>query len=143
MKKTENCLHCNDEYIPNRVGHQKYCNNSCRSRYWYLKNKALKLATQLPEKITKKKKKKKEVKVIQKPDSINLASIGSSALGVASVEVVKSLFTPTENKPATKKDLQELKSFMKGRYLPIHNIGKHASGKMPYYDVETGNVVYY
>jgi len=141
MKKTEKCIHCNAEYTPSRVGHQKHCSKSCKSRRWYLKNKALQESSQLPEKIEKKKK-KKEAKVIQKPDSINLPDIGNAALGVTAFETVKNLFTPTENKAVTKKDLQELKSFIIGRYLPIHNIAKDNNGNFPYYDVETGNVVY-
>ena len=142
MKKKEKCIHCNAEYTPRRVGHQKHCSKSCKSRRWYLKNKALKPATQLPEKITKKKEEKKEEKVMQKSDSINLPSIGNATLGIAAFEVAKEVFTPIENKPATKKDLQELKNLILGRYLPVKNADKDAYGKMPYYDVETGDVVF-
>ena len=139
MKKTEKCIQCNEEYTPRRVGIQKYCSNSCRSRSWYLKNNPLQPVLQYPEKTDKK---KKDKKTIQKTNTINLPDIGNAALGVTAFETAKSLFTPTENKAATKKDLQELKSFMRGRYLPVNNIPKDNNGNFPYYDVETGDIVF-
>ncbi|MDC9722888.1 MAG: hypothetical protein PSN34_08945, partial [Urechidicola sp.] len=90
----------------------------------------------------KKKKKKKEVKAIQKSDSINLTSVGNSALGVATIELAKNILTPADNKTVTRKEFNELKSFMSGRYLPVNNAEKDVYGKLPYYDVETGNVVF-
>ena len=143
MKKIENCLHCNKEYIPNRVGHQKFCSDSCRSRRWYLKNNALHSTIQSPEKLAKKKETKKEKENTQKPGLINLPDIINTGLGVGLYEGLKRLLTSIENKAATKKDIQELKSFIRGRYLPVNNGNKDAYGKTPYYDVETKTVVYF
>lgn len=143
MKKTENCLHCDEIYTPKRVGIQKFCSNSCRSRYWYLNNKPLQPVLQYPVKIDKKKKKKKEKKIIQKPDTINLPGIGNAAIGAAAIEVVKNILTPADNKPVTIKEFNELKSFIRGRYLPVNNVVKDIYGKLPYYDVETSNIVYF
>lgn len=135
MKKTEICHHCNVDYIPNRRGVQKFCSNSCRSRFWYLKQN-------FESKETKVKNQLKVVEQKSNIDKMSLAGVGNAATGVAVVEIAKNLFTSAENKPVTKKDLQELKAFIKGRYLLVNNAKKEAYGRFPYYDVVTGNVVY-
>jgi hypothetical protein len=135
MKKPEICIHCNADYIPTRRGVQKFCSKSCKSRYWYLKQNFL----------------TKDLPVINqniistqnlKEEKISLASVGNTVVGVAVVEATKYLLTAPENKPATKKDIQELKALIKGHYLPIKNMDKNAFGQSPFYDVETGNVVF-
>ena len=55
---------------------------------------------------------------------------------------LKAFLTSSENKPATKKDIAELKSLMTQRYLPIYNLGKNQFGQSPFYDMDTKNVVY-
>jgi hypothetical protein len=77
-----------------------------------------------------------------KVETMSFAGVGNAAAGVAAVEVVKSLLTAESNKPATKKDIQELKALITGRYLPVNNTGKNAIGQSPFYDVETGHVVF-
>tara|TARA_R110002049_G_scaffold181272_2_gene348571 strand:- start:197072 stop:197317 length:246 start_codon:yes stop_codon:yes gene_type:complete len=77
------------------------------------------------------------------PEKISFAGVGNAAAGVAAVEIAKTMFTPAENKSATKKDIQELKALLiKSRYLLIKNLRRDSSGRKPYYDVQTGNVVY-
>ncbi|ALJ04509.1 hypothetical protein APS56_04855 [Pseudalgibacter alginicilyticus] len=135
MKKTEICLHCNDDYTPTRRGVQKFCSKSCKSRYWYLKqNYTKEVAIDTIE--------NKVVNSIAKVDKMSLAGVGNAAAGAAVVEVVKTVFTAQDNKPATKKDIQELKTLITGRYLPVNNAAKDAFGRSPFYDVETGNVVF-
>ncbi|UAM97988.1 hypothetical protein K8354_17160 [Polaribacter litorisediminis] len=69
---------------------------------------------------------------------MSAAGVGNAAAGTALVELGKNVFGIAA---ATKKDIQELKSFIKGRYLPINNLMKDSMGRFPYYDVETGHVV--
>jgi hypothetical protein len=139
MKKTEICLFCNVDYIPNRRGHQKFCSASCRSGHWRLKqknkrsNKEAEVKTAELPTVDKKKEKK---------EKMSLAGVGNAVVGITAVEVAKSIFTPLDKKPATKKDIEELKAFIKRRYLLINNLKKDVMGRCPYYDVETGNVVY-
>ncbi len=139
MKKTEICLHCNDDFVPTRRGIQKFCTNSCRSRYWQLKQAKLMIS-----KVKESQKKDfPEVKNQSKKDTLSLAGVGNAAAGVAVVEVAKNLFTPAENKPATKKDIQEIKSLLAGaRYLPVKNINNDIIGRKPFYDIESGYVIY-
>jgi hypothetical protein len=138
MKKIEICLHCNDDYLPTRRGVQKFCSKSCKSRYWYLKknkqNKELSVYNQnsiAPQNLS--------------IDKMSLAGVGNAAAGAAIVEVVKTVFTEAENKPATKKDIQELKSLLISgeRYLLVNNIPNDGFGRRPYFDIETGNMVYF
>jgi len=138
MKKTEICIHCGGDYIPKRRGVQKFCSNSCRSRHWLLKQPQIKvpaiteeLKNQLPN-----------IKSEPKKDTMSFAAVGNAAAGVAAVEVAKSIFTPEDNKPATKKDIKEIKSLIADRYLPINNLNKDTMGRRPFYDVESGNIVY-
>jgi hypothetical protein len=134
MKKTEICIHCNTNYIPTRRGVQKFCSKSCKSRYWYLKqnNKAKELSLSNQNK-------PKESQHNTKIDTMSAAGVGNVVAGTALVELGKNVFGIAA---ATKKDIQELKSFIKGRYLPINNLMKDPMGRFPFYDVETGNVVY-
>ncbi|MDN3665793.1 hypothetical protein ACFFU1_18295 [Algibacter miyuki] len=136
MKKTEVCLHCGDEYIPKRRGAQKFCTNSCRSRHWQTKqsNKTNEVVLSKVENTVEKQGAKVE--------AMSFAGVGNAAAGVAVVDGLKSLLTAKENKAATKKDIQELKTLIIGRFLPINNISIDSMGRCPFYDVETGSVVY-
>ena len=141
MKKTAICTHCGEEYVPKRRGIQKFCSNSCRSRYWYLKqnnrnnNNGIKKLKVVSE----------NSNMIQSPPSekMSWAGFGNAATGAGAAKIVLDLLTPENNKPATKKDIQEIKSLISDRYLPIKNLGNDQFGKRPFYDVETGNVEFF
>lgn len=138
MKKQENCKHCGEQYKPNRFGVQKFCSNSCRSRYWYLKQNfaVTKLEKSvLPVTVEKK----------TKVEKMSLAGVGNAAGGATIVEIAKNIFTPYENKPATKKDIEELKDLLRNNsgYFPVHNLSPDAFGRMPYFDLSTGNIIYF
>ncbi len=136
MKKTEICLQCGDDFLPKRRGVQKFCSNSCRSRNWLLKRQRTK-APVLQEDI------KNQTPSIIKKEGMSLAGMANAAAGAATVEVVKNIFTTQDNKPATKKDIKELKAILTGtRYFPINNFQNDAYGRKPFYDIETGNIVY-
>ncbi|SNR48797.1 hypothetical protein SAMN04488009_2155 [Maribacter sedimenticola] len=75
-------------------------------------------------------------------DKISVAGIGNAAIGASLVEIGKEVLTSPQNKAATKGDIQDLKTFLRSRYLKVHNLRKDPHGKTPYYDVKTGNLVY-
>lgn len=126
-----NCQYCGLEYKPRRRNMQKFCSNSCRSTSFNLKNKKCKLA--LPEE-----KQNKPIKVEQ----MSLAGVGNAAAGTLAVNALTSLFTSEENKPATRKDLQNLANTLKQRYHLIINAPVSKDGTKPYYDMDTKTIVY-
>jgi len=139
MKKRQKCLYCGIEYVAKRRMVQKFCCSSCRSLHWR----------------DEKAKGKVSVKPDQEDDNtlpkiqeqgnkekLSFVGMGNAAAGTAAFEIAKSLFTSQENKPATKRDIAELKSILKGRYFPVRNISKDVYGRLPYYDIETGDLVY-
>jgi hypothetical protein len=139
MKKTEICTQCSEEYVPRRCGVQKFCSNSCRSRHWLLKQNRIKV----PTIADKQKNQLPDVKSETKKEVMSFAGFGNAAAGVVAVEVVKGIFTPEHNKPATKKDIEELKLMINGgRYFPVNNVPIDGLGRSPYFDFKTGNVVY-
>ncbi|MCH4553550.1 hypothetical protein [Aestuariibaculum lutulentum] len=146
MKKTEICLHCGDDYIPKRRGTQKFCSNSCRSRYWYEKQPQNSVVEKnnLPN-ISEENLPTTEVKpeIQPKKETMSLSGVGNAAAGTALAHLGMNLLTPNQSKPATKKDIQELKELLTTRYFPIHNLPYDNLGRAPYFDIETGNVEYF
>ena len=126
------CQYCGKDYKPNRRKKQKYCSNSCRTRASVTKN-----TTGLN--IAKKEVEKKEPLKVEK---MSLAGVGNAAAGTLAVNALTSLFTSEENKPATRKDLQNLANNLKQRYHLIINASESIDGKKPYYDMETKTIVY-
>ncbi|WP_282075798.1 hypothetical protein [Maribacter aquivivus] len=140
MTKTEICNYCGGDYIPKRRGAQKFCSNSCRSLNW--KNNQPIKELKVPVANSKNEK----PVIAEKPslqEKMSLAGIGNAAVGVAAVELAKNFVTPNANKPATKKDIEDLKAFLKSRFLPIYNLKKDVHGRTAYYDVQTGNLIYF
>lgn len=126
------CQYCGKDYKPNRRKKQKYCSNSCRTRAFVIRNtNGLSLV--------KKDIKEKEPTKIEK---MSMAGVGNAAVGTLAVKAITSLLTPEENKPATKKDLQNLVASIKQRYHPILNAAANHDGSKAYYDMETKNIVY-
>lgn len=126
------CQYCGKDYKPNRRKKQKYCSNSCRTRAFVTKNN-----TGLS--IVKKDTEKKEPLKVEK---MSIAGVGNAAVGSLAVNVITNLLTSEENKPATKKDLQNLANNLKGRYHPILNAPTSIDGTKPYYDMTTKTIVY-
>jgi len=146
MKKTEKCLRCNEDYIPKRRGAQKFCKNSCRSRYWYLKQEKDIPVVKKEQKQYIPLVKKTEVedkKPVEKKEEMTWAGFGNAAAGTFAVKAAIDFFTPENGKPATKGDVKELISIIKGaRYFQVNNLRPNEYGQLPYYDIETGNVIY-
>lgn len=126
------CLYCGKDYKPNRRKKQKYCSNSCRTRAFVIRNsKGLGL--------TKKDTEKKDPIKVEK---MSIAGVGNAAVGTLAVQLATNLFTREENKPATKKDIQNLLKNLNERYHPILNIPLRHDGAKPFYDLETQTIVY-
>ncbi|WP_348811087.1 hypothetical protein [Flavobacterium maritimum] len=126
------CQYCSKEYKPNRRQQQKFCSNSCRTRAFVIRKiQGLNLPS-TENKNTEEKKSK----------GMNWAGVGNAAAGTLAVNLATSLFTKEENKPATKKDIREVKNLLMTRYHSIKNIPSRVDGARPFYDLQTQNIVY-
>jgi hypothetical protein len=124
------CGYCGKNYKPKRRKVQKYCCNSCRTSAF---NSKKVLGLSKPE--------------IKKPnnnqiDKMSFAGVGNAAAGTLAVNTLTSIFTKEENKPATKKDLKEIKDFLLERYHEIKNMELDSYGNVPFYDMETQTIIY-
>lgn len=127
------CQYCGKEYKPNRRHKQRFCSNSCRANSFNrnkLKNLILKPNAE------------NEIKKPLKIETMSWSGVGNAAAGTLAVNMVSGLFTKDENKPATKKDLENLKHTLKANYHPIMNIPCRSDGAKPYYHLKTQSVVY-
>lgn len=130
------CLYCGKEYKPNRRKKQKYCNNSCRTRAYQLRNPKLGSTVPSVEKTPE------SVKI----DKMSLAGVGNALLGALLADGIQTLakkaFENEDNKAATKKDFKEMKELIINRFHPILNMAPNPFGNYPFYDSETKSVVY-
>ncbi|WP_372758104.1 hypothetical protein [Mariniflexile sp.] len=142
-KKYYTCDYCYTEFAPKRRRVQKFCSNTCRSKAHHAKKNSIKQLTETT----------KEVSVFKVPDvppipiknkveAMSVAGMGNATAGTLIADGIKAVFTSAENKPATKGDLKNLTEKLVKRYHPIKNMQRQPNGALPYYDIETGNVVY-
>lgn len=134
MKKIENCKYCGVEFTPKRRRVQKFCSASCRSLNHRDKKRLENKTNQIQ--------KTSEMKESSKVNKMSMAGIGNAAAGTAVAEIAKALLIPKKNQPATKGDLEELKLTLQGRYFLAKNIPRDTQGRIAYYDLKTGNVIY-
>lgn len=132
-KRNYTCQNCGLEFKPRRRFVQKYCSNSCRSRAFFLRNE--KLGSTLPSV----EKKSEPVKI----DKMSLPGVGNAVAGAAIVKLAENLFTSEQNKPATKKDIKELKESIISRYFPILNVQPNNLGEHPFFDMQMKHLVYF
>jgi hypothetical protein len=126
------CQYCGKEYKPNRRQKQKYCSNSCRTRAFAIRKfKGLNLPST-----------ENKNNVEKKSESMSWAGVGNAATGALAVNIATSLLTKEENKPATKKDLKEVKNLLLTRYHSINNVPDKPDGSRPFYDLQTKSIVY-
>lgn len=130
------CGYCGKDYIPKRRKVQKYCSASCRTRACNLRKEAKK------NKLEKQKTTKSETSK-NKVEQMSLAGIGNAVAGTLAVNGLSSLFTKEENKPATKKDIKEIKNLLLERYHLIRNMNRDIYGNQPYFDIDTNTIVYF
>lgn len=71
-----------------------------------------------------------------------MAGIGNAAIANVATDVVKTIFTKEENKPATKGDLLGIISKIQSRFMPVINIPNRSDGARAFYDSETESVVF-
>ena len=146
------CEFCKTKFKPNRRKVQRFCSTTCRVKNHHHKNKVEKpLAnTTIP---------KSETEVMEstvfKPDKLKIdkmsaAGVGNAAAGIATFELAKKLLTSKNNIPATKGDIQNLTinihkmtELINKRYFLIHNLAQKYDGALPYFDMGTGNVIYF
>jgi len=121
------CHYCSKQFEPKRRRIQKFCKASCRAGYHRLKNKST-----LPIKTT----------TNSKIEKMSLAGVGNAALGSLSAEVFKNAFISKENKPATKKDIAELKKSLQ-RYHPVKNLPIDIYQGYPFFDILEGKIKYF
>ena len=133
--QTYQCNYCKKQYIPKRRRVQKFCSASCRVGSHQQKNK------QQQNQLLPKKESTSNLAQKMKITEMSLAGVGNSVLGVAAVELAKSLLISSENKPATKADLEKLSSRLE-RFQEIRNMPKNMLGKKPFYDNVLKGVVY-
>lgn len=128
------CQYCGKEYKPNRRHKQIFCSNSCRTNS-HIRNKKLKL--QIPSNNTA------EVNKPNQIEKMSISGVGNAAAGAFIAKEVKDFFTRPENRTATRKDINELITTLKGRYFPIKNGPIREDGAKPYYDIQTQSYVYF
>lgn len=126
------CAYCGKQNKPRRRRKQKYCSNSCRTNAFNA-NKKNSLAKPETNKTENK---------LKKIDKMSWAGVGNAAAGTLAVNALSSLLTREENKPATKKDIKEIKTILSKRYHEVLNMELDVYGNEPFYDMETKSVVY-
>jgi hypothetical protein len=142
-KEFYTCLYCFKDYEPKRRRVQKYCSSTCRSKACHARKTSDKQLTNIP----------KQENGIKAPDfsnnttktkieSVSAHGIGNATIGTLAADGLKSLFTSQENKPATKGDLKNLTNKIIKRYHLVKNIPKRLDGALPYFDIETNEVIY-
>ena len=138
--KLYTCEYCYNEFEPTRRRVQKYCSNTCRSKAYHYRKA-------VPNTLPASQLKTENISTTSTPqqtktESISAAGIGNAAAGNILADGLKALLTSSENKPATKKDIADLKALFTRRYFPINNLAKNQFGQSPFYDMDTKNVVY-
>jgi len=94
------------------------------------------------EVITQEQPKKNKVEEISGPGIANVV-IGTGLVEMA-MAAGKAMLTPPENKPATQKDIQELKNLINKRYYKvISGVAIRSDSAIPYFDMETRSIVYF
>lgn len=135
-KEFYNCKYCFKEFEPTRRRAQKFCSNTCRSKAHHAKKsiKNIKGIT-VPENTQNSK------PTTNKVEKMSFAGLGNAAAGSLTADGLKHLFTDPKNRPATKADIAEIASKIK-RYHKILNLPPNLQGALPYFDLETKNVIY-
>jgi len=127
------CQYCGKEYKPNRRHKQIFCSNSCRTNS-HIRNKKLRL--QIPSNTTPEVNKPNQIETMSLPGVLNAAA------GTVAVNVLTNIFTKEENKPATKRDIKEIKNLLSVQHHLIKNYPNRFDGARPFYDMVTQSIVY-
>jgi len=126
------CRYCYGEFVPTRRHVQKFCSNSCRSKAHHIKNRnSNTLSIEQPPKTE-----------AIKADKMTMAGIGNATAGSLAAEALKSMLTAQDNKPATKGDIKMLYHCME-RFHRVGNMPMRADGHLPFFDLQTKQLVYF
>ena len=128
------CEFCKTKFKPKRRKIQKFCSPTCRSKNHHHKNRVSIDKSVATETI----KEPSKIKV----EEMSFAAVGNAATGVLIIQLLTKLLTKIENKPATKKDIQELENLVKKRCFLIQNMDRRYDGYLPYFAMETNSLIY-
>ena len=133
------CDYCSNTFTPKRRGIQRFCRASCRASS-HNKNKKQTLSGPSKE-LSKTENKTSESEKMSWTGIKNATAGALLADGIK--HAIKTIVNNKEDDPATKKDLANLISTLKGRYFPIKNAPIRADGAKPFYDIQTQTCVYF
>jgi hypothetical protein len=126
------CNFCGIYYTPKRRFVQRFCSDSCRSLN-HIKNKNQK---EISKPINDDKTNPVQI------DKMSWSGVGNNIAGTLAVNFATSLLTKEENKPATKKDTNEIKNLLSLQRHPIKNHPNRFDGARPFYDIQTQSIIY-
>ena len=128
---TYNCNYCGVEYTPRRRRVQKYCSNSCRVNAFkqrQVKNQNLPTV--------------KKTDSVGAQDKMSWGGVGNAAAGSLAVNLVSSLLTKEENKPATKGDIKKLLYGSSNKDILIKNVPPRVDGARAYFNTIQQILIY-
>ena len=137
------CNYCHKDYEPKRRRVQKYCSATCRSKAYHARTTTTittktGLAVQTQDTTSKLANLSNKAKI----ETMSSAGIGNATVGALAADVIKATFTHNDNRPATKGDLKNMVSEINGRYHYVTNLPHRYDGALPYFDLDTNEVVY-
>lgn len=132
------CNYCYKEFVPKRRRVQKFCSNTCRSKSYH--------ARKTESTTTIITKNNSDIPVLENSKlsdpKMSLSGVGNATVGAITADILKSVFTQEDNKPATKKDLKIILNKLSKRYHKINNLEKEPNGALPYFDMHTNTIIY-
>ncbi|MFP4846094.1 hypothetical protein [Winogradskyella sp. PE311] len=129
------CKYCFKEFEPKRRRVQKFCSNTCRSKAHHARKINTSLSVQKKDGVLTTNNSNENTKM-------SVVGIGNATAGALAADGIKSLITKNENKPATKKDLDQLIERLNYRYHLVKNMVPNHLGQYPYYDLQKNIIVY-
>ena len=134
------CHYCGKEYKPNKRGKQRFCKASCRVRSFNKKKEVGLSKPQIENEIAIPMNSDNQLLKPLKIETMSMAGVGNTFAGTVAVNLLSSLLTSEENKPATKKDLINIVGQNK-RFHAVKNIPPKL-GHVAFYDMQSQCVVY-
>ena len=134
------CHYCGKEYKPNRRGKQLFCSSSCRVNSFNKKKEVGLSKPAITNEIANISKTENEIFKPLKIETMSIAGVANASAGTVAVNLINSLLTSEENKPATKKDLINIMGQNK-RFHLVKN-APFKVGYIAFYDLQSQCIVY-